>query len=253
MNGNAGTATAAGQQHSGQYSGQRLFTLLGNLRQDLTDLIKSELDLLKAESSASISKMGKDSILVAAGGLVALVGAVFLFIGLAVLVAFALQKAGLSTLMSLWISFLVFGLAIAGTGVGVLKSGLSKFKEVKIAPQAAIQTAKEMVKPASRSSAGGIVASSDLKDEASEKTQKKRVVAEKKIEKVHEQLAEVQARMNPKYMWAATCTAAKRRPKMTAGIAGAVVGLVYVMAARKKHRRDGHGKVAYKDYELVLD
>lgn len=242
MNGNAETV--------GAYSGQRLFTLLGNLRQDLTDLIKGELALLKSEISATVSSMGKDGVMILAGGFIAYTGAIFALVGLATLIAFALNKAGLSIMMSMWISFLVFGLAIAATGYMVLKSGISKFKEVKVAPRQTISTVKEFVK--GETGAAGIVASKDLKDEASEKTHKARVAAEKKIEKVQGELAEVQARMKPKYMWKATCTAAKRRPKMTAGIGAAVIALGYVMA-RRRHHHNGNGKVAVKDYELVLD
>jgi ElaB/YqjD/DUF883 family membrane-anchored ribosome-binding protein len=240
MNGNVDTT---------EYRGQRLFTLLGNLRQDLTDMIKSELALLKSEISASVSSMGKDGAMIVAGGFIAYTGAIFALIGLATLIAFALNKAGLSIMMSMWISFLVFGLLIAATGYMILKSGLSKFKEVKVAPKETISSMKEFVK--GETGAAGIVASKDLKDEASEKTHQARVRAEKKIAKVHSELAEVQARMKPKYMWQATCTAVKRRPKMSAGIGAAVIALGYVMAKRRHH--NGNGKGDFKDYELTLD
>jgi ElaB/YqjD/DUF883 family membrane-anchored ribosome-binding protein len=100
-------------------------------------------------------------------------------------------------------------------------------------------------------SAAGIVASDDIKDEKSEKTHKARVAAEKKMDTVQSELAEVRARMKPKYMWQATCTAVKRRPKTSAGVGAAVIALGYVMAKRRHtHHRDG--KLA-KEYELLLD
>jgi ElaB/YqjD/DUF883 family membrane-anchored ribosome-binding protein len=232
-----------------EYRGQRLFTLLGNLRQDLTEMIKSELTLLKSEISATVSSMGKDGVMIVLGGFIAYTGAIFALVGLATLIAFALNKAGLSIMMSLWISFLVFGLAIAATGYMVLKSGISKFKEVKVAPKETMSSVKQFVK--GQTGAAGIVASKDLKDEANEKTHKARVVAEKKMEKVQSELAEVQARMKPKYMWQATCTAVKRRPKMSAGIGAAVIALGYVMTKRRRH--NGNGKADFKDYELILD
>jgi len=240
MNGNVET--------TGQYSGQRILTLLGNLRQDFTEMVKSEIHLLKSEISGAVSSMGKDGVMVAVGGLIAYTGVVLALIGLATLIAFALRAAGLSTLMGLWISFLVFGLIVAGSGYGVLKAGLSSFKKVSIAPKETISTVKEIVK--GETAAAGIVASQDLKDEKSEKTHRARVTAEKKIEKVQSQLAEVQARMKPKYMWKATCTAVKRRPTMSAGIGAAVIGLGYVLVKRRHH---ADGKAEAKDYELVLD
>jgi len=246
MNGNAAT-TATGT--AGQYSGQRLFTLLGNLRQDLTEMVKGELTLLKSEITAALSSMGKDGAMIVIGGFIAYTGAIFALVGIATLIAFALHAAGLSILMSIWISFLAFGLAIAGAGYGVLKSGLSNFKKVSFAPKETISTMKEIV--SGDTTAAGIVASRDLKDEKGEKIQRARVVAEKRIEKVQSELAEVQARMKPQYMWKATCTAVKRRPKMTAGIGAAVIALGYVMAKRRHRHRNGHPDM--KDYELVLD
>ena len=236
---------------SGPYSGQRLFTLLGNLRQDVTEMIKSELALLKSEISATVSNMGKDGAMIAAGGFVAYTGAVLALVGLACLIAFGLNKAGLSVLMALWISFLGFGLLIAAGGYMVLKSGLKKMKEVSMSPKQTVATVKEFVK--GETGAAGIVASKDLKDEKSEKTQRARVAAEKNIATVQSELAEVQARLKPKYMWNATCTAAKRRPKAAAGIGAAVVGLAYLMMKRRHNGHNGNGKVAVKDYELILD
>jgi hypothetical protein len=242
MNGNVETAA--------EYRGQRLFTLLGNLRQDLTDMIKREIALLKAEIAAAASSMGKDGIMIVVGGFIAYTGAIFVLVGVATLIAFALHAVGLSILMSTWISFLVFGLLIAGSGYGILKSGLSAFKKVQIAPKQTISTVKEFVKGDTR--AAGIVASEDLKDEKSEKTHKARVAAEKQMETVQSELAEVRARMKPKYMWQATCTAVKRRPKATAGIGAAVIALGYVMAKRR-HAHHRGGKANAKEYELVLD
>ena len=166
------------------------------------------------------------------------------------MIAFGLNKAGLSVLMALWISFLAFGLLIAATGYMVLKSGLSKIKEVSVSPKQTVASVKEFVK--GEKGAAGIVASKDLKDEKSEKTQRARVAAEKNIATVQGQLAEVQARMNPRYMWAATCTAAKRRPKAAAGIGAAVVGLAYLMVKRR-HNHKLNGDADLTDYELVLD
>lgn len=242
MNGNVETT-------GGPYSGQRLFTLLGNLRNDLTEMIKSELALLKSEITSCVSKMGKDAGMIAAGGFIAYTGAVLALVGIASLIAWALNAAGLSVLMSLWIAFLGFGIIVALAGYMLLKSGLSKMKEVEMKPRQTVSTVKEFVK--GETAAAGIVASRDIKDEASEKTQRARVVAEKKIATVQSELAEVQARMKPKYMWDATCTAVKRRPKAAAGIGAAVVGLAYMMAKRRHH--NGNGKIVTKDYELVLD
>lgn len=209
-------------------------------------MLKKEIDLLKTELSEKVSCLGKQGALIAAGGVVALVGAIFCLIGVATLIAFALHQAGLSVGMSIWISFLVFGLAIAGTGLFLLKSGLAALKQTSIAPTETIATVKEI---AQRDvSAAGIVASADIKSEKGDKTRKARAEAEEKIGKVASGFEEIQARMTPKYMWSAACTAAKRRPRMTASIAGAVVSLGYLALRHHRKASDGDGHL-----ELVID
>jgi len=99
----------------------------------------------------------------------------------------------------------------------------------------------------------GIVSSDGIKTEAGEKTHKARVAAEKKIEQVSEEFAEVQARMNPKYMWAATCTAVKRRPQASAGIGAAVLALGYFLTKRSRKKSARAKAAADEDYELILN
>jgi hypothetical protein len=211
-------------------SGQRFFSLLGTLREHVTEMFQKEINLLKTELGEKCSSMGKDGILIVAGGLVAYTGVIFLLIGLCALIIYALEKAGLSLVMGIWIAFLAFGLVIAGVGYGVLQAGLGKLKKTSLAPKETLFTVKEFKDPEKLH----VGPSAEEKSDSS-KTHVARVSAEKKIEQVQADLAEVRSRLTPRYMWAATCTAAKRRPQLSASIGAAVMALGYLMIRRRRH------------------
>src|SRR5436190_23441590 len=99
-----GTATAAAATTE-NLQGQRFFSVLANLRQDLTDLLKREMDLLKAELGQKISCMGRQGIFIGIGAVVAVLGVTLLLVGLCGFITYGLNKAGLSPLMSFAIAF----------------------------------------------------------------------------------------------------------------------------------------------------
>jgi hypothetical protein len=213
--------------------GQRFFSILGNLRQDLTDMIKREVTLLKTEFSAKASCLGRQGAFIAAGGLVALIGAELLIIGLCAFIAFGLVKAGLSPLVASAIAFAAFGLILGAGGFMVLKKGINTFKETSYAPEQTLHTVKEITKPDAnpiRAHAGAATEDS----EAARKVRAARSAAERKIEQVQSEAAEIRARLQPKYMWAATCTAVQRRPKMFAGIGASLVAVGYLFIRRRR-------------------
>jgi len=214
---------------TGELGGQRFFSLLGTLREHVTEMFQKEINLLKTELGEKCSAMGKQGVLIAAGGLVAYTGAVFMLIGLCALIVFALEKAGLSAVMATWIAFLAFGLVIAGAGFFTLQAGLGKLKKTSIAPKETLFTVKEFRDPEKLR-----VGPSDAEKSDSGKIHVARVSAEKKIEQVQADLAEVRSRLKPQYLWAATCTAVKRRPKISASVGAAVMGLGYLMIRRRR-------------------
>ena len=225
-----GTAAAT----SDSLQGQRFFSVLSNLRQDLTDMLKREMDLLKAEMSEKVSCMGKQGMFIGIGAVVALLGVMLLLMGICGLIAFGLMKAGLSPMLAAAIAFLAFGAILGGVGYGVLNKGIKTLSKTKMAPEVTVRTVKEITKP----EANPIMAhASPISDEESEKARRvktARAAVERKIERVQSEAAEIRARLNPKYMWAATCTAAKRRPKISAGIGASVLALGYWIVRRRR-------------------
>jgi hypothetical protein len=225
-----GTATTTGTE----LQGQRFFSILTNLRQDLTDMLKREMDLLKTELSEKMSCMGKQGVNVAIGGGVALIGVIFLLIGICGLIAFGLIKAGLDPMLAFGLAFLGFGLIMGIVGYLVLNKGIAALKTTSFAPAQTLRTVKEITKP----DANPITAHATAGETESEKARKvkqARAAVERKIQDVQTEAAELRARMTPKYMWAATRTACSRRPQLTAGIGAAVVALGYLLM-RRRHR-----------------
>ena len=236
MNGTAtATRTTTTTASTGEFQGQRFFSVLSNLRQDLTDMLKTEMDLFKAEMSEKASCMGRQGMFIGIGAIVALLGATLLLVGICGFIAFGLNKAGLSPLLSFGIAFAAFGTIVAGAGYFILNKGIKTLSKTKIAPEQTVRTVKEITKPDAnpvRAHKGLLTDEED--DDKSHRVKAARIAAEKKIEKVQREAAEIRARMNPKYLWAATCTAAKRRPKMSAGIGASIVALGYLLIRRRR-------------------
>ena len=79
----------------------------------------------------------------AAGGLVAFAGALFILAGLSVLLAWALESAGLSAEVAMWLGPLIVGLVVAIVGYVLLNKGLKTLKDGSLKPERTIQSFKE--------------------------------------------------------------------------------------------------------------
>jgi hypothetical protein len=216
-----------------ELQGQRFFSILGNLRQDLTDMVKREINLLKTELSAKAACLGRQGAYIAAGGIVALIGVELLIVGLCALAAFGIVKAGLSPLMASAIAFAAFGIILGVAGYMVLKKGIATFSTTSYAPEQTLRTVKEITKPDENpihARGGGLTDDS----EAARKVKAARAAAERKIEQVQSEAAEIRSRLTPRYMWAASCTAVNRRPGLFASIGASVVALGYLFVRRRR-------------------
>lgn len=214
--------------------GQRFFSLVGNLRQGLTEMIKREATLLKSEFSEKISCLARQGIFIAAGGIVALIGAELALIGLCAFIAFGLVKAGLSPLIASAIAFFVFGAIMGVVGYAVLKKGIGALSKTSFAPNQTLTTVKEIAKPELMPARGHSRGASETDSEKTRRVHAARTAAERKIEEVQTEAAEIRARLQPRYLWAATCTAARRRPQMLAGIGASLVALGFLFIRRRR-------------------
>lgn len=213
--------------------GQRFFSLLGSLREHVNDLFRKEFNLLKTEMAEKLACLGSQGIYVIAGSLVAYSGVVLILIGGCALIAFAIQNAGIGTLMALGIAFLGLGAVAGAGGYFFLKSALSRIGNTTYSPRATIDTVREMRDPKLMHARERLKTESESE---SPKTKSARTAAEQKIEQVQTELAEARSRMTPRYLWASARTAIVRRPRLSASVGAGLMTVGYLFL-RRRHRR----------------
>ena len=112
--------------------------LFGQLSQDMTLLVRQEIQLARSEISEKLSRFTANLVSVAAGGFVAYVG------GLALVAALILGLHDLANI-SLAISALIVGAVLAIAGYVMLKRGVDELKRVDIAPRRTVENIKDDV------------------------------------------------------------------------------------------------------------
>jgi hypothetical protein len=112
--------------------------LFGQLSQDMTLLVRQEVQLARAEMSEKLSRLAANMVSVIAGGFVAYVGALAL---VAALILALNDLAGISP----WVSALIVGAVLAIAGYAMLRRGLGELKRVDLAPRRTVENIKDDV------------------------------------------------------------------------------------------------------------
>ncbi|HEX5576217.1 MAG TPA: phage holin family protein [Gemmatimonadales bacterium] len=112
--------------------------LFGQLSQDMTLLVRQEVQLARTEMSDKLSRLAANLISVAAGGFVAYLG------GLALVAAVILALRDLANI-SLAVSALIVGAVLAVIGWVMLQRGVKEMKRVDLAPRRTVETLKDDV------------------------------------------------------------------------------------------------------------
>jgi uncharacterized membrane protein YqjE len=110
--------------------------LVGKLSEDISLLMRQELQLAKAEINEKVARVGKDAIAAGIGGAIAYLGALALLAGI---VLFLTQVVGISA----WVSALLVGAAFAIGGYVMLKRGIRDMSNIDPKPRRTIQTVRE--------------------------------------------------------------------------------------------------------------
>jgi uncharacterized membrane protein YqjE len=112
--------------------------LFGQLSQDMTLLVRQEVQLARTEMSEKLSKLTTNLISVGAGGFVAYLG------GLALVAALILAIRDLANISLAW-SALIVGAVLAIIGYVMLQRGLKELKAGELAPRRSVENIKEDV------------------------------------------------------------------------------------------------------------
>ena len=118
-------------------------SLLRELFDEARDLFRQEVALAKTEASEKASILGKNVAFIAAGGMVAFAGALFILAALSVLLSWLFRNAGLSPEMATLLGPLTVGLIVTIVGYILVQKGLKTLKDGSLKPERTIESIKE--------------------------------------------------------------------------------------------------------------
>ena len=116
--------------------------LLRELRDDAGTLLKQQVTLAKVELKENVSRLGGHVAKIAVGGVVTLIGATVLFIGLGQLLGVLLEAAGLSDDTAQWLGPVIVGLVVAVIGWALLSKARKALAHESITPRQTIESLK---------------------------------------------------------------------------------------------------------------
>ena len=116
--------------------------LLRELRDDAGTLLKQQVTLAKVELKENVSRLGGHVAKIAVGGVVTLIGATVLFIGLGQLLGVLLEAAGLSDDTAQWLGPVIVGLVVTVIGWALLSKARKALAHESITPRQTIESLK---------------------------------------------------------------------------------------------------------------
>ena len=113
--------------------------LFGQLSQDMTLLVRQEVQLARTEMTEKLSRITTNLLSVGAGGFVAYLGV------LALMAALILAIRDLANISLAW-SALIVGVVLAIAGYVMMQKGLKELKATELAPRRSVENIKDDVK-----------------------------------------------------------------------------------------------------------
>jgi uncharacterized membrane protein YqjE len=128
------TSPGSSQGDPAQPAPEGFGTLISGILSDLQGIVRGEVALAKAELKEDAGVIGKAAGSLAVGAMVALVGFIFLMLG----VTYLLNKS-----LEMWISAGIVGLALLIIGAILVMSGKNKLSAASLKPTETIDSIKE--------------------------------------------------------------------------------------------------------------
>ena len=120
-----------------------IVSLLQQLRDEGFTLLRQEVALAKAELSEKLSHKASQAARVAIGGMIAYAGVIVLLLGAGDLLAFALQRTGVSPEIATWLGRSLIGLVIAIIGYAMLARARHALAAESIVPEQTLASLRE--------------------------------------------------------------------------------------------------------------
>jgi hypothetical protein len=118
-------------------------TLLRELRDETTTLLRQEVTLAKTEMKENVSRIGGHAVQIALGGFVAYAGIIVLLIGIGHLLGALLIRAGLDEQVAQWLAPSIVGLIVAIIGWVMLSKAKHALTHDDLAPRQTIESLRE--------------------------------------------------------------------------------------------------------------
>jgi hypothetical protein len=115
-------------------------TLLRDLRDETSTLLRQEVALAKAELKENATKMTSHAVQIAIGGFVSYAGVIVLLIGIGLLLSSLLVKAGMDPALAQWLAPAVVGLIVALVGAGMMARAKKAMTHDDLAPKQMIES-----------------------------------------------------------------------------------------------------------------
>jgi len=108
--------------------------LFSSLTEDMSTLIRKEVDLARTETMEKVSSATRSVVSMVAGGMIAYAGLIGVMIAVIV---------GLSRFMPLWLSALIVGIVVIVIGAIMIMSGRSSLQKMTVVPEQTVESMKE--------------------------------------------------------------------------------------------------------------
>jgi hypothetical protein len=209
-------------------SEESIFGLIRDLRQETVDLIRQEVKLAKTEMSENIAKMGRNVIVLLAGGFVAYAGVIALLIGLGFLISMLMVKLGLDRALADFAGLGIIGLIISMGGTAFVLKGVKGFSAEKLKPQKTVETIQEI-------GGASTLARAQFGPQDNRDSDQIQAHVETTREQMRDTVAEIRHRLTPGYMRHRIASEARSHPAVTAAV-GVGTGLLGMLMLRRRRR-----------------
>ncbi|HVU35910.1 MAG TPA: phage holin family protein [Opitutaceae bacterium] len=112
-----------------------LSSLIRNLRDETTTLMRQEIDLAKAELKDNTAHLASHAVQIAIGAFVGYAGAIVILVGIGLLVSSIFVRLGMQQDMAVWLALVIVGVVVALIGGGMAMRAKKAIAAEDIAPR----------------------------------------------------------------------------------------------------------------------
>jgi hypothetical protein len=120
-----------------------LASLLKELRDEATTLMREELTLAKTEISDKISRVGSNVGYLAGGAMVAFAGLIVLLLAIAAGLYIGLLAMGVAVAIAMWLAPLIVGVIVIAIGYAMLQKAINTLQNEPAMPQRTVKTVQD--------------------------------------------------------------------------------------------------------------